>query len=135
MQLTPGQRALAAKQRAHIKDDEPIGAAFWCTVSSRGAGNLDDILAQRRHSEVWERGRRGEATDVEVLEAYMDAYVPRGRAARMAYLREAERKDRALGGHMTPVLLDAIAAVRRREQLKDHDPDSPDDAAGSRGGI
>jgi hypothetical protein len=35
--------------------------------------NLDEILTQRRHADVWERHRRGEATDLELFSAYIAA--------------------------------------------------------------
>jgi hypothetical protein len=111
---TPQQRAEAAKPR------EPIGAAFWAANSPRGAGDLGDILAQRRHADVWEAHRRGEATPLELLDAYMDAYVPHSMAARVAHLRELENRSRAIDD--THVLA-AIAAWRLREQLKNADPD------------
>jgi undecaprenyl pyrophosphate synthase len=89
--------------------------------------DLDGILAQRRHADVWERHRRGEATSLELLDAYLDAYVPHSTAARIADVREQENRYRASGDSHA---LAIIAAWRLREQLRDHDPGSPDDAAG-----
>jgi hypothetical protein len=97
-----------------VPERKPISAAFWASVSSRGAVDLNDILAQRRHADVWERCHRGEATSVDVYDAYMDAYVPNSTAARVAQARKDEDFPREIDDtHM----LRTIAAWRLRKQL------------------
>jgi hypothetical protein len=112
--MYPPTRAQREENERRNREQKPISAAFWASGERRSAADIDAILAQRRHAEIWEKNFHGEASSLDVYEAYMTAYVPPD--CRVARLRKDEELARKLND---TDFLRTIAAYRLLQQQRE----------------